>query len=122
MTISRYKDLDILANGDLDYKKSFKSQFGNKSILRHYETQEMPYPTSQEISGLDFANHIWKSGDRYYKLAHHFYGDSRYWWIICLMNNLVNPFSYDLLPGTLIKIPNEASTIVNMIKRKQAGK
>ena len=65
---------------------------------------------------------MWKETDRMDAMAETFYGDSRYWWIICLMNNLVNPFSYDLLPGTLIKIPNEASTIVNMIKRKQAGK
>ena len=65
---------------------------------------------------------MWKDTDRMDAMAETFYGDSRYWWIICLMNNLVNPFSYDLLPGTLIKIPNEASTIVNMIKRKQAGK
>tara|TARA_B100001123_G_C14825953_1_gene834172 strand:+ start:357 stop:719 length:363 start_codon:yes stop_codon:yes gene_type:complete len=112
MTISRYKDLDILANGDLDYKKSFKSQFGNKSILRHYETQEMPYPTSQEISGLDFANHIWKSGDRYYKLAHHFYGDSRYWWIIAFFNK--KPTEQHMKIGDLVKIPMPLRQILDI--------
>ena len=40
---------------------------------------------------------MWKETDRMDAMAETFYGDSRYWWIICLMNNLVNPFSYNLL-------------------------
>ena len=63
-----------------------------------------------------------KESDRMDAMAESFFGDSRYWWVICLMNDLVNPFSYNLLPGTLLKIPNEVSTVVNMVQRKRAGK
>ena len=39
-----------------------------------------------------------------------------------MMNGLENPFSYKLLPGYLLKIPNSAETIINMIQRSRAGK
>lgn len=33
------------------------------------------------------------------------YGTIRYWWIVCLVNNIHNPFS-DITVGAIIKIPN----------------
>ena len=103
MAISRYKDLSILANDDLQYRKQFKSRYGEKTVLRHYETQELFYPTREEIRALDFSNHLWKLGDRYYKLAHHYYGDSKYWWAIAFFNK--KPTEQHIKIGDLIKIP-----------------
>ena len=104
-----------------------KSRYDNFSRVRgnnsdYYRLETFPPISSDELQGIPHSVVMWKDTDRMDALAETFYGDSRYWWIICLMNDLVNPFSYDLLPGTLIKIPNEAATIINIIKRKQAGK
>lgn len=63
-----------------------------------------------------------KETDRLDHLAERFLGSATYWWIICMMNGLENPFSYKLLPGYLLKIPNSAETIINMIQRSRAGK
>ena len=103
MATSRYKNLDILVNDDLDYKKEFESRFGDRDLIRHYETQEMDYPTFEETKLLTFSNHIWKFGDRYYKLAHQHYGDSRYWWIIAWFNK--KPTDQHVKVGDLVKIP-----------------
>ena len=49
-------------------------------------------------------------------------GSATYWWAICLMNNLENPFSYKLLPGTLLRIPNNPDAIIRMIQNKRVNK
>jgi hypothetical protein len=37
------------------------------------------------------------------------------------MNNLNNPFSYKLLPGTLLKIPNTIEQLLLLIKQRKNG-
>ena len=104
-----------------------KSRYNNFSKVRsnnadYYRLETFPSISAQDLEGIPHSIVMWKETDRMDAMAESFFGDPRYWWIICLMNNLVNPFSYNLLPGTLIKIPNEVSTVVDMIQRKQAGK
>ena len=47
--------------------------------------------------------HIWKYGDRLYKLANKYYGDSRYWWVIAWWNSFPTEASITL--GTPLRIP-----------------
>ena len=103
MAISRYKELNIIANDDSDYKKVFKSRYNKRSAIRHFETQTLEYPSISEIKNMNFANHVWKFGDRYYKLAHKYYGDSRYWWVIAWFNK--KPTEQHLKTGDLVKVP-----------------
>ena len=103
MTISRYKETNIIINDDLDYKKVFKTRYERKNILRHFETQTMDYPDNDEIRSMNFVNHSWKMGDRYYKLAHKYYGDSKYWWLIAWFNK--KPTEQHVKNGDLIKVP-----------------
>jgi len=55
------------------------------------------------------------STDRYYELikgnnlsdiAHEAYGDSKYWWVIFLANDLFDPFDYEDSAGKLITVPD----------------
>lgn len=57
------------------------------------------------------------NSDRYYELvlgnnlseiAHEAYGDSKYWWVIYVANDLFHPFEYEISPGKLIVIPDLA--------------
>ena len=103
------------------------SRYNNFSKVRsnnadYYRLETFPSIRTDELAGIPHSVVMWKESDRMDAMAESFFGDSRYWWVICLMNDLVNPFSYSLLPGTLLKIPNEVSTVVNMIQRKRAGK
>jgi len=103
MATSRYKKTDILVNDDIGYKKEFKTRYEDRDAIRHYETLDMNYPTAEEIRLLTFSNHVWKFGDRYYKLAHVHYGDSKYWWVIAWFNK--KPTEQHVEVGDLIKIP-----------------
>ena len=104
-----------------------KSRYDKFSQVRsnskdYYRLETFPSLTSEELQNIPHNVVMWKETDRMDAMAEDFLGDPRYWWIICLMNDLVNPFSYDLLPGTLLKIPNDVGTIFSLIQQKQVGK
>ena len=63
-----------------------------------------------------------KEADRLDHLAERFLGSATYWWAICLMNDLDNPFSYKLLPGFLLKIPNNMDSILSLIQLNKGSK
>jgi nucleoid-associated protein YgaU len=44
--------------------------------------------------------------DTFSSIAFEAYGDSKYWWIIYLANEIDNPFELELLGGTTLKIPD----------------
>jgi len=71
--------------------------------IRYYETPLLKNPTSHELRDIDEFGHVWKLGDRYYKLAHEYYGDSEFWWIIAWYNN--KPTEAHLKIGDVVKIP-----------------
>ena len=111
MAISRYKNLNIMANNDVDYRKRFAKRYDKRKELLHFETQILTYPTFDEIRDLEYANHIWSLGDRYYKLAHHHYGNSKYWWVIAWFNK--KPTEQHVGIGDLIKIPLPLNDVLN---------
>ena len=106
MAISRYDKFSKVRSVSTDY----------------YRIETFPSITAKELANIPHSVIVWKETDRMDALASVILGDARYWWIICLMNDLVNPFSYNLLPGTLLKIPNDVSTIFSLIQQKQVGK
>ena len=106
MALSRYDDFSKV-------RKNFNDNF---------RLETFPAVSHEEISNIPHNVVIWKESDRMDALAADLLGSAQYWWIICLMNNLVNPFSYNLLPGTLLKIPHDVNTVMSIIKRKLKGK
>lgn len=44
--------------------------------------------------------------DNLSSIAYQAYGDSKYWWIIWFANNIDFPFELELLPGTVLNIPD----------------
>ena len=106
MAISRYKNF-----------RTVKSFAGDPRRLETF-----PAINKNSLSVIPHTVITYKEYDRLDSLAEKFLGDGRYWWIICLMNDLDNPFSYNLLPGKLLKIPNSVDPIVNLIQRNKVGK
>ena len=103
------------------------SRYRNFRTVKSFPTDKRRLETFPSISMNDLSTlpHTiikFKETDRLDHLAERFLGSATYWWIICMMNGLENPFSYKLLPGYLLKIPNNAETIINMIQRSRAGK
>ena len=70
--------------------------------------EQYPTPTLNSIKEEDYDKitlvpHIWKTGDRFYKLANDFYNDPNYWWVIAWYNGL--PTEADINFGDVIEIP-----------------
>jgi|TARA_Y100000296_G_scaffold1924_1_gene2128 hypothetical protein len=97
----RYNKYRILNNSSKYYAPLRESR-GIKNI-RHYETPQLNNPTVAQRSRLMTTSHIWKYGDRYYKLANKYYGDVRLWWVIAWYNSA--PTEANLITGDVIAIP-----------------
>ena len=98
---SRYKNRPTTVNRSRSYRNIFQSR-GVKTI-RHFKTGTLKYPTPEQIEKLQVKKHIWKTGDHYYKLAHKYYGDSTYWWVIAIFNK--KPTESDIEYGDVIYVP-----------------
>ena len=83
------------------YREQFKSR--NANSINHYNSPNMSYPNAAQVRNMTVLNHVWKHGDRYYKLAHKHYGDKTLWWLIAWFNKA--PTESHLTTGQAIKIP-----------------
>ena len=121
MSISRYKETGTIFNNDPDYKQTFKERFARKGlnelqrkkVIKHLETLELNYPSLDELLRISTKEHMWGPGDRFYKLADHYYGDARYWWIIAYFNK--KPTDHHAKPGDLIVVPMPLVDILEII-------
>lgn len=50
-------------------------------------------------------------------LALKYLGDGRYWWAICMLNDIKLPFGDELYTGRLIRIPNSIDDLLKKIER-----
>ena len=95
-------DNKILYRNNLkQYRKVLLNRKTNS--INHYGTPILRHPTANQIYNLDLYDHVWTLGDRYYKLAHKYYGDSEKWWVIAWFNQ--KPTEADLEIGDVIQIP-----------------
>ncbi len=69
----------------------------------HLPTSVIYHPNLVQRAVLSAETHIWSVGDHFYKLAHEYYGDPRYWWVIAWYNGY--PTEGHIKKGTLIEIP-----------------
>ena len=73
---------------------------------------------STDISSPDDIRYELKSSDRLDHVAYNYLGDGRYWWMICLANDLVSPFDKTLRPGRILTIPSNPERVLNVLKAK----
>jgi nucleoid-associated protein YgaU len=98
---SRYTYSRIVTN-DVDYYEPLRNKRGVKKIVQQ-ATPILKQPTAIQRTQMNTTRHIWKYGDRLYKLADKYYGDSRYWWVIAWWNSFPTEASITL--GTPLSIP-----------------
>ena len=97
----RYRNARILVNSSEYYEPLRKSR-GLKSV-RQYATPILAHPSVLQRVRVTSTKHVWKYGDRLYKLAHQYYGDSTYWWVIAWYNGYCTEAS--ISTGNVIFIP-----------------
>ena len=99
--MGRYNKDRILTNAS-EYYKPLREERGLKTI-RQYATPVLKNPTVAQRKRLKTTKHIWKYGDRLYKLADQYYNDSRFWWVIAWYNGY--GCEADIYNGAVIRIP-----------------
>jgi len=105
---NRYANRRILINNEDLYAKSFEKRSLRK--IHQYDTAHLNYPTINEIKKLTRVQHIWRTGDRYYKLAVQYYGTTEHWWIIAFYNQ--RPTEADVKVGDVVYIPLPLERII----------
>ncbi len=98
---SRYKKTDKFSNTSEEYNEVFEDR-GVNGIVQ-YEIRQIRRLSPAQRRRISVAKHIWKSGDKYYKLAHQYYGDPTYWWVIAQFN--FAPTEAHLYEGAVLSIP-----------------
>lgn len=110
--INRYSNRRVVKNSSEMYDNTFSER--NVKFINHYETAKFIYPNENNIGTLTLVNHVWSLGDRFYKLAHQYYGDAKDWWIIAKFNNL--PTESHVLLGDVILIPTPIEQVILVMK------
>ncbi len=79
-----------------------------------YTTPRLAHPTPEQITRLQLIGHTWRVGDRFFKLAHKYYGDAELWWVIAWYNRA--PTESHLKVGDPITIPLPLERILSYLK------
>ena len=97
----RYYNQSVYENENDAYRRYLKKR-GMKSI-RQFDTPKFKHPTAEDMQNFQRIPHVWTSADRYYRLAHEYYGDSTKWWVIALFNQ--KPTEFHVKLGETVFIP-----------------
>ncbi len=109
--MSRYRrKVPVVNDSDL-YRKTLKDR-GVKEITQ-YRTPNLRHPTVKERASLDRISHVWKTGDRFYKLAHKYYDDPKLWWVIAWFNQ--TPTESHVSLGQVIRIPMPLEKVLSLL-------
>ena len=111
MSNIRNKRQRVITNGSRHYKK-FLDKRGVKSI-KHYATPIVRHPTISDRAGIDIVSHVWSYGDRFYKLAHQYYGDVDFWWVIAWWNG--QPTEANINTVDLLDIPLDLAEALKVL-------
>jgi hypothetical protein len=104
MALSRYQDIQTV-----------KDEFYNE-----YRVGSFPPIKSEEIKDdINDITIVYNDTMRFDKLAADYLGDGKYWWAICLLNDINLPYSVQ--NGTVLRIPTSMVNILTVIRNK-AGK
>jgi nucleoid-associated protein YgaU len=104
----RYYNQNIFTNATEAYRLYLKSR-GKKDVVQ-YSTPRLKHPTVEDSRNFKTTNHIWKSGDRYYKLAAQYYNDPSMWWVIALYNQ--KPTEFHMSAGDTVYVPVPLETVL----------
>ena len=109
--MSRYVN-DKIITDDSEYYNFLRKKRKIKAI-QYYGTKKMKHPSVKDRAKLMSNNHIWKYGDRFYNLAHSYYGDPSLWWVIAWYNAI--PTESDIKIGDVIRIPLNAENVLTVL-------
>jgi hypothetical protein len=109
--MSRYFRRAVFRTSSPLYEERLKKSGLNE--IRYYETPRFQEFDEDEYFDIEDIAHEWSSGDRYYKLAHTYYGNAELWWIIARYN--AKPTEAHVAIGDIINIPTPLWKVRSMM-------
>ena len=104
--MSRNKKIGV--NKDNQYKEVLEERGVNK--IRQYRTPVLK-ETPEFMTTFDYT---WRYGDTFWKLAHRFFQNKKYWYVIAQVNN--KPTESHVKIGETIKIPVDIYEVLQVLK------
>ncbi len=102
---------ELLTN---DFTSQLTKQRGDKKIT-FLSTPKFGAITEQDYGTLNIVYHTWRQGDKLYKLAGQYYGDSSLWWLIAWFNH--KPIDGLYNAGDTVEIPLPIQNALAIYKR-----
>ena len=109
---NRYNKFKIIDN-DSEFYEFLRKKRGNVKSIQHLSTITLKQPDMLTRASIATTTHIWKYGDRYYNLAHKYYDDPEYWWVIAWYNAV--PTEAHLKTGDLLAIPVNLNSVLELL-------
>ena len=110
MPTSRYNSREMFINSNTNYRKTFFEDRGVKQI-EQYSTGRFLALTPTQRNSLTNIPVTWSTNMRLHNLAHQYYGDAEYWWVIALYNYKSSVFEFR--EGEIINIPKPLELVLN---------
>lgn len=107
----RYSMRQIINNNFETYEEILEKRGLRK--INHFKTPKLRHLSPAQIRRLNRLTHVWTVGDRFYKLAHKHYGNSKYWWVIAWYNK--RPTESHVQLGDLVFIPQPLEDVLRYL-------
>ncbi len=112
MASNRYDGREIFHNAHPMYRKKFMDRRG-APIVKQYTSPTFTYPDVADMADLTLQPHVWKMGDRLYKLSYTYYETAEMGWVIALFNQ--RPTESHCKLGDVLYIPRPLETVMNYL-------
>ena len=112
MAPGRNRSRNKVVNANEQYEEVLDSK-KVVSILQ-YDTPVFTMITPEQRVTLTRVKHIWKTGDRFYKLASKHYGDPKLWWVIAWYNT--TPTEAHVKVGHVIRVPFPIERVMRLLR------
>jgi hypothetical protein len=99
--MSRYFNRIKRLNNDPLYQELLDKR--NIKQVEQYTSPVFPELTPDMRASIEYDIYVWERGDKFYKLAYKYYGDSELWWLIAWFNQ--TPTEGHVKLGDRIMVP-----------------
>jgi len=99
--MSRYNGRRKAVNKNEMYDKLLENR-GVQQITQ-YTTPTLKIIPQEDLDRISSVEYVWKSGDKFWRLAAEHFGDASLWWVLAQFNK--KPTEYHVEIGEIIKIP-----------------
>ena len=110
----KYYDQEVLNDTD-----TYQFLFDSREVpyIIHYKLKIFS-PKFKQIE-IEFSRHIWKNGDKLYKLANRYYGSYDFWWVLALVNKKFTDSDFTL--GDEVIVPRNPQQIIDAVTEFRSG-